>query len=151
MDGGKLSPCVKVNQQLKNAIILGPKSKRASAKNRSSFLIINLTQQVQHVFVGDFFNGTVAVVFALQVFDQRFVILYAMDIIRRVTDTVEVAAETDVVVIAQKVQHIIDMAVHTVDAGIVIIFFQELSGKGDTDQTVIGIDGFDLVVIEIRG
>ena len=72
-----------------------------------------------------------------------------MDIIRRVTDTVEVAAETDVVVIAQKVQHIVDMAVHTVDAGIVVIFFQELSGKGDTDQAVIGIDGFDLVVIEI--
>ena len=43
------------------------------------------------------------------------------------------------------------MAVHTVDAGIVIIFFQELSGKGDTDQAVIGIDGFDLVVIEITG
>lgn len=99
--------------------------------------------------MGDFFNGTVAVVFALQVFYQRFVILYAMDIIRRVTDTVEVAADTDVVVIAQKVQHIVDMAVHTVDAGIVVIFFQELSGKGDTDQAVIGIDGFDLVVIEI--
>ena len=48
--------------------------------------------------MGDLLDSTVAVVFALQVFYQRFVILYAMDIIRRVTDTVEVAAETDVVV-----------------------------------------------------
>ena len=101
--------------------------------------------------MGDFLDRAVAVVFALQVFYQRFIVLYAVDVIRRVADAVKVAAEADMVVVAQKVQHIVDVAVDAVDTGLVVIFFQKLPGEGDTDQAVISIDGLYLVVVQVAG
>ena len=64
-------------------------------------------------------------------------------------DAVEVTAEADMVIIAHEVQHVIDMAVNTFDAGIVVIMFQELAGKGNTNQAVIFFNCQNLLVIQV--
>lgn len=81
-----------------------------------------LLQQIQHVFMGNFFNGAGAVFFR-KVFVNRTVILHAVEVIGRMADAVEVTAEADMVIVAHEVQHIVDMAVNTFDAGIVVIMF----------------------------
>ena len=72
--------------------------------------------------MGDFFNGAGAVFFR-KVFVNSAVILHTVQVIGRMTDAVKVTAEADMVIIAHEVQHVIDMAVNTFDAGIVVIVF----------------------------
>lgn len=105
-----------------------------------------LLQQVQHVFMGDFFNGAGAVFFR-KVFVNSAVILHAVEVVGRMADAVEVTAEADMVIVAHEVQHIVDVAVNAFDAGVVIIMLQKLTGKGNTDEAVIFIDCQNLLVI----
>ena len=87
-----------------------------------------LLQQIQHVFMGDFFNSA-GTVFFRKVFVNRTVILHAVEVVGRMADAVKVTAEADMVIIAHEVQHIVDMAVNAFDAGIVVIVLQKLTGK----------------------
>ena len=64
-------------------------------------------------------------------------------------DAVEVTAEADMVIIAHEVQHVIDMAVNAFDTGIVVIVFQKLTGKGNTDEAVIFFNCQNLLVIQV--
>ena len=79
-----------------------------------------LLQQVQHVFMGDFFNG-VGAVFFRKVFVNSAVILHAVEVVGRMADAVEVTAEADMVIVTHEVQHIVDVTVNAFDAGIVVI------------------------------
>ena len=108
-----------------------------------------LLQQIQHVFMGNLFNGA-GTVFFRKVFINCAVILNAVQVIGRMADAVKVAAEADMVIITHEVQHVIDMAVNTFDAGIVVIMFQELAGKGNTYQAVIFVDCQNLLFVLIH-
>ena len=109
-----------------------------------------LLQQIQHVFMGNFFNGAGAVFFR-KIFIHCAVILHAVEVVGRMADAVKVTAESDMVIIAHEVQHIVDVTVNTFDAGIVVIVLQKLTGKGNTDEAVIFVDCQNLLASRLRG
>lgn len=59
-----------------------------------------------------------------KIFIHCAVILHAVEVVGRMADAVKVTAESDMVIIAHEVQHIVDVTVNTFDAGIVVIVLQ---------------------------
>ena len=76
-------------------------------------------------------------------------VFHAVQVVRRMADAVEIAAEADVVVGPHDIHHVGEVPVDAFDAGIVVILFQELAGEVDADEALRLREGAQLVVPQV--
>ena len=110
----------------------------------------NLLQIGETVLVGDPLDGLVAELGGQEVY-QRTEILHSLDVFRRMADAVKIGAEAHMGVGAHQVEHVGEMPVDALHAGVPPVLLQELAGEGDADEAVRLQQSLYLVIPQVAG
>ena len=64
-------------------------------------------------------------------------------------NAVKIAAKADMVIIADEVQHVVDMLIHAFYAGIAPVFFKKLPCKGNAGKSAVLCQCLNLFIVKV--